>query len=138
MELFGPTIRTGWQKQNSNLKDELIRHMIYLFGETFNKKVVLKLVGDGLKYTRAQYRGKLVDNPKHERPPMVPEQEWKALMADAKFILLRNQGKQPRTDNARYMTYNYTIAICSILFYVLCQATNHTFNICHKFHKQVA
>ena len=100
MELFGPTIRTGWQKQNSNLKDELIRHMIYLFGETFNKKVVLKLAGDGLKYTRAQYRGKLVDNPKHERPPMVPEQEWKALMADAKFILLRNQGKQPRTDIA--------------------------------------
>ena len=49
--------------------------MIYLFGDTFNKKVVLKLAGDGLKYTRAQYQGKLVDNPKHERPPMVPKQE---------------------------------------------------------------
>ena len=110
--MFGPTIHTGWQKQNSDLKYELIRHMIYLFSDTFNKKVVLQLAGDGLKYTRAQYRGKLVHNPKHERPPMVLEQE--------------------------YMTYNYTIAICSILFYVLCQATNHTFNICHKFHKQVA
>ena len=138
MELFGRTIRIGWQKKNSDLKDELIRHMIYLFGDTFNKKVVLKLAGDSLKYTRAQYRQKLAENLKHERPPMVPEQEWKALMADAKFILLRNQGKQPRTDRARYMTYHYTIAICSILFYVLCQATNHTSNICHKFHIQVA
>ena len=129
MELFGPTIRKGWKKQNNDLKDELIRHMINLFGDTFNKKVVLKLAADSLKYTRAQYQEKLTDNLKHERPPMVPEQEWKALMADAKFILLRNQGKQPRTEKARYMTYHYTILywimLARYMTYHYAQIENH-------------
>ena len=107
-------------KQNNNLKDELIRHMAYLFDDTFNKKVVLKLAGDSLKYTRGQYRLKLIADLKHEHPPMVPEKEWKALMANAKIILVRNQGKQPRTDKERYKKYHFIIAICSILFYVLC------------------
>ena len=129
MELFGSTIRTVWQQQNNNLKDELIRHMINLFGDTFNKKVVLKLAADSLKYTRAQYRGKLTENLKHEHPPMVPEQECKALMDDAKFILLRNQGKQPRTDKARYMTYHYTILywimLSRYMTYHYAQIENH-------------
>jgi hypothetical protein len=52
LELFGPTIRTRWNAQDSNLKDELISHMVNLFGNTFNKKVVTHLTGESLKYTR--------------------------------------------------------------------------------------
>jgi hypothetical protein len=52
--------------------------MVNLFGNTFNKKVVTKLADENLKYTRAQYREKLQLDLKHERPPMVPEKEWKA------------------------------------------------------------
>ena len=91
--------------------------MVNLFGDTFNKNVVLKLAGENLKYTRAQYREKLQIDLKHERPPMVLEKEWKALMEDAKENLLKRQGKQPRPGKARYNTYHIFIEIWSILFF---------------------
>ena len=69
--------------------------MINLFNNTFNKKVVAKLVGENLKYTRAQYRDKFQLDLKHEHPPMVPEKEWKELIKDTKGNLLKKQGKQP-------------------------------------------
>ena len=84
LELFGPTNRTQWNSQDSAKRDALIDHMVNLFGNTFNKKVVAKLAGENLKYTRAQYRDKLKLDLKHECPPMVPEKEWKALIEDAK------------------------------------------------------
>lgn len=101
LELFGPTIRTWWNSQDSTKRDVLIDNMVNLFINTFNKKVVAKLASENLKYTRAQYRDKLQLDLKHERPPMVPKKEWKALIEDAKENLLKIQGKQPRPGKAR-------------------------------------
>ena len=41
---------------------------------------------------------------KHERPPMVPEKEWKALIEDAKEKLFKKQGIHPQVGQARYKT----------------------------------
>jgi hypothetical protein len=76
--------------------------MVNLSGNTFNKKVVSKLVRENLKYTRAQYRDKLRIDLKHERPPMVSKKEWKAQIEDAKENLFKKQGQQPRAGQARY------------------------------------
>jgi hypothetical protein len=78
--------------------------MVNLFGNTFNKKVVTKLVGENLKYTKAQYREKLQVDLKHEHPPMVLEKEWKAMIEDAKENLFKKQGRHPRVGQARYNT----------------------------------
>jgi hypothetical protein len=78
--------------------------MINLFGNTFNKKVVTKLADENLKYTRDQYRDKLQIDLKHERPPMVPKKEWKALIEDSKENLFKKQGQQPRDGQARCNT----------------------------------
>jgi hypothetical protein len=95
LELFVPTIRTWWNGQDSKKKDDLIDHMVNLFGNTFNKKVVTKLAGENLKYTRAQYRDKLQIDLKHEHPPMVSKKEWKVLIEDAKENLFKKKGQQP-------------------------------------------
>ena len=78
--------------------------MVNLFDNTFNKKVVTKLADENLKYTRAQYRDKLQIDLKHERPPMVPKKEWKALIEDANENLFKKQARQPRVGQARYNT----------------------------------
>jgi hypothetical protein len=117
LELFGPTIRTRWNVQNKNLKDELISHMVKLFGNIFNKNVVTQLAGESLKYTRSQYRQRLEENLKYEHPPMVLEKEWKALIEDAKDNFLKRQGKQPRPGKAMYDTYHIFSEICSIFFF---------------------
>jgi hypothetical protein len=104
LEFLGPTIHTQWNGQDSKKKDHLIDHMVNLFGNTFNKKVVTKLVSDNLKYTRARYREKLQIELKHERPHMVPEKEWKALIEDAKENLFKKKGRHPRVGQARYNT----------------------------------
>jgi hypothetical protein len=104
LELFGPTIRTRWNGEDRKKKYDLIEHMVNLFGNTFNKKVVSKLVGENLKYTRAQYRNKLQIDLKHECPPMVSEKEWKVLIEDAKENFLKKQGRQPQAGQARYKT----------------------------------
>ena len=90
--MFGPTIRTWWNGQDRKKKDDLIDHMVNLFVNNFNKKVVTKLVDENLKYTRAQYRDKLKIDLKHEHPLMVLEKEWKALIEDAKENLFKKQG----------------------------------------------
>ena len=116
LELFGPTIHTQWNSQDSAKRDVLIDHMVNLFGNTFNKKVVAKLADENLKYTRAQYRDNLQLDLKHEHPPKVVEKEWKALIEDAKENLLKRQGKQPRLGKARYNTYHLFSEICSFFF----------------------
>jgi hypothetical protein len=78
--------------------------MVNLFGKTFNEKVVTKLVDKNLKYTRAQYRNKLQIDLKHERPPMVPEKEWKVIIEDANENLFKKQGGQPQASQERYNT----------------------------------
>jgi hypothetical protein len=104
LDLFGPTIRTQWNGQDRKKKDDLIDHMVNLFSNTFNKKMVTKLDGKDLKYTKAHYREKLQLDLKHERPPMFPKKEWKALIEDAKENLFKKQGRHPRAGQARYNT----------------------------------
>ena len=62
-----------------------------MFGDTFNRKGVIAIVGLNLKYVREDYRDNLQINTKYERPSMVPEKEWKALMDDAKEKELRKK-----------------------------------------------
>ena len=98
--------------------------MVNLFGNTFNKKVVAKLVGENLKYTKARYRDKLKLDLKHERPPMVLEKEWKELIQDAKENLLKRQGKQPNPRKARHNTYHLFSEICSFIFFFFVLSKN--------------
>jgi hypothetical protein len=83
--IFGPTICTRWNSQNSNLKKELMDYLEGLFGvDTFNKKTTTSLAGQYLKSTRDVYRVHLQKNPRYEHPPAVTEREWKVLIEDAK------------------------------------------------------
>jgi len=95
LELFGPTIRLRWNRQNSNLKNELISRLVGEFGDSFNKPEILKRTGKHLKHVREAYRHKLVKDPKCERPLAVPELEWKEIVADAREISMKAQGKTP-------------------------------------------
>jgi hypothetical protein len=124
LELFGPTIRIGWNGQDSKKKDDLINHRVYFFDNTFNKKVVTKLSSKNLKYTRAQYREKLQLDLKHGSPPMVLEKEWKALIEDAKENLFKKQGRHPRVGQARYNTCHIISEICSFVFFFLVLSSN--------------
>ena len=94
MELFGPTIRTQWNAQNQDLKDELINRLVVLFGDkTFNRTKVLQKAGTYLKYVRDQYRSHLEKNKKYEHPPMIPDREWKDLVSDGRVRLKRKKEK---------------------------------------------
>lgn len=75
LEIFGPAIHARWKSQSSMLKDDLMN---------FNKIGVTSKACLYLKYLRDQYRVHLKINPKYERPPTIPEREWKALVEDAK------------------------------------------------------
>ena len=117
MDIFGPTIRTWWNAQNDKLKDDLMNHMVNLFGDTFNIKGVTAAVSLNLKYVRSYYRDNLKINTKYEHPPMVPEKEWKEVMDDAKEKALRKQGKTRAIGSRRYVTYHIFNEKCSIFFY---------------------
>ena len=85
MVIFGPTIHTRWNSQNSNLKKELLDYLEALFGVgTFDRIAVARLAGKYLKYTRDTYRTQFQFNPRYELPLTVPESEWKALIHDRK------------------------------------------------------
>ena len=116
LDIFGPTIRTWWNAQNDKLKDDLMNHMVNLFGGTFNKKGVTAIAGLNLKYVREDYRENLHINPEYEHHPMVPKKEWKALMDDAKEKELRKQGKTRSVNSRRYVTYHIFNEKCSIFF----------------------
>jgi hypothetical protein len=84
-----------WNCQNSNLKKEHVDYLEGLFGvETFNTKEVTSAAGEYLKYTQDVYRGRLAKNPRYERPPSIPEREWKAIIDDAKEKILRKSREQ--------------------------------------------
>ena len=94
--IFGPTIRTGWNSQNSNLKKELLDYLEALFGVgTFDRTAVARVAGKYLKYTRDTYRTQLQFNPRYERPLTVPESEWRALIHDGKEKRAKKEGKMP-------------------------------------------
>ena len=91
--------------------------MVNLFGNTFNKKVVTKLVDENLKYTRAQYREKLQLEISHENPPMILEKEWKAFIDDEKENLFKKQGWQPRAGQEMYNTCHIINEIWAFMFF---------------------
>ena len=96
LEIFGPTIRTMWNKQPKYLKDDLTNPLVSLFGkDTFDTSKVLQKAGKHLKIVRDQYRVHLEKNPRYEHPPMIPSREWKALVEDGKEKGLRKAGKIP-------------------------------------------
>ena len=96
MEIFGPTIRTKWDKQTKNLKDELTNHLVGLFrNETFNRVEVLKKASQHMKMMRDQFRVHIEWNPRYECSPMIPTREWKSLVEDGKERPLRKEGKLP-------------------------------------------
>ena len=72
-------------------------HMVNLFGNKFNIKVLTHLADESLKYTRAQYRKRLEEKLKYERPPMVWEKEWKTLIEDAIFFFAKKTRKRTMT-----------------------------------------
>ena len=93
MEIFGATICTSWDKQTKNLKDELINHIVGMFGsETFNQTEVQMKVGQHMNIAREQFRVHLERNPRYEHPPMIPTREWKSLVEDGKGKILRKEG----------------------------------------------
>ena len=117
LEIFGPTIRTWWNAQNEKLKDDLMNHMVNLFGDTFNKKGVTATASLNLKYVREDYRDNLKINTKYERPPMVPKKEWKVLMDDENEKALRKQRKNRPLNSKRYDTYHIFNEKCSHFYF---------------------
>ena len=72
-----------------------------LFGvDMFNKKAVTSAVGEYLKYTRDVYRRSLAGSSRYERPPSIPEREWKVIIDDAKDKILKKPGEKI-TDTPR-------------------------------------
>lgn len=105
LDFFGPTIRTWWNSQNSNLKKTLTYYLEGLFGiDTFNKSTVTATAGQYFKISRQMYRVQLQKNPKYERPPMIPDREWKALIKDTKEKKMKKEGKTP-LGPTRYITF---------------------------------
>ena len=113
MEIFGSTIHTWWNAQNDKLKDDLMNHMVNLFGDTFNKKGVNATAGLNLKYVREDYRDNLQINHNYEHPPMVPAKEWKELIEDAKEKELIKKGKTRPIGSRRYQKYHIFNEQCS-------------------------
>ena len=78
--------------------------MVEWFGnDTFDKTKLLEKAGTYLKYVRDQYRTHLEKNVKYERPPMIPEREWKDLILDAKERIERKKGNTPPDARRRYV-----------------------------------
>jgi hypothetical protein len=53
------------------------------------------MIENHLKHVREAYRNKLVQDPKCERPLVVPEREWKEIILDAIELGMKAQGKKP-------------------------------------------
>jgi hypothetical protein len=77
------------------MKRLLISRLVGEFGDSFNKSEVLKRTGKHLKHVTEAYRNKLVQDPKCERPLVVPKREWKEIILDARELAMKAQGKKP-------------------------------------------
>ena len=67
------------------LKNQLIAYFEEKFGKNiFDTVLLLKRVEKHIKTMRDQYRRALKDNPKYNRPPMIPLMEWNEIIEDAK------------------------------------------------------
>ena len=60
---------------------------------TFDKTTVAQVVGKYLKYTWENYRTYLKIKSRYERPLMIPEREWRALIEDEKEKKAKKEGK---------------------------------------------
>jgi hypothetical protein len=86
------TIRTGYKYQSQSLKKELMKHMVNLFGQVFNQKVVDSMVGKYLKVVWDNYHTNLLCYPNYEHPSLVPKSEWDALVEDSKEKKMKKEG----------------------------------------------
>ena len=92
--IFGPTICTRWNSQNSNMKKELLDYLEILFGVgTFDRTMVARAVGKYLKYTQDTYRMHLKIKSRYEHPLTVLEREWRALIDERKEKKAKKEGK---------------------------------------------
>ena len=107
LEVFGPTIRTMWNKQPKSLKDDMTNRLVILFEkDTFDTSKVQQKARKHLKIVQDQYRVHLENNPRHEHPQMIPSMEWKALVEDGKEKGLRKLGKIPPARTGRYAIHS--------------------------------
>ena len=96
-----------WNKQPKYLKDDLTNRLVSLFGKHgLNTSKVLQKARKHLKIVRDQYRVQLKNNPRYERPPMIPSMEWKSLVKDGKEKGLRKSGKIPPGGTGRYAIHS--------------------------------
>ena len=107
LDIFGPTIRTMWNKQPKFLNDDLTNRLVSLLRkDTFDTLKVLQKARQHLKIVRDQYRVHLKNNPRYERPPMIPSMDWKSLVEDGKEKGLRKSGKIPANGTGRYAIHS--------------------------------
>ena len=67
------------------LKNQLIASFDEKFGKNgFDSALLLKRTSKHIKTMRDQYRRALKDNPKYDRPAMIPPMEWNEIVEDAK------------------------------------------------------
>jgi hypothetical protein len=67
------------------LKNQLIASFEEKFGKNiFDTSLLLKRTSKHIKTVRDQYRRALKENPKYDRPPMIPPMEWNEIIEDAK------------------------------------------------------
>ena len=67
------------------LKNQLIASFEEKFGKNiFDTGLLLKRAAKHIKTVRDQYRRALKDNPKYDRPALIPPLEWNELVEDAK------------------------------------------------------
>ena len=89
------TIRTSYKFQNKGLKDDLIQHMVNLFGPIFNQNRVQTIVSKYIRSMRDNYHTNIGKYPNYECPGLIPEQDWDALVEDAKVKKMRKEGTLP-------------------------------------------
>ena len=91
LDIFGPTIRTCWNVQNSNLKKGHIDYFVSLFGETFNKIGVAALTDTHLKHMREKQWFICNKNPRYECLLMISRREWKNQLEYSKDKTMRKE-----------------------------------------------
>ena len=94
------------------LKNQLIASFEEKFGKNiFDTGLLLKTAAKHIKTVRDQYRRALKDNPKYDRPPMIPLMEWNEIIEDAKEKRLC----EDRDNEATQGKKRYVIIVLSTL-----------------------
>ena len=85
------------------LKNQLIASIEEKFGKNiFDTGLLLKRAEKRIKTMRDQYRRSLKDNPKYDRPPMIPPMEWNEIIEDAKDKRLCGKANKLEKGKIRY------------------------------------